>query len=119
MEELNHPLKEMIERLRHIILSTNKGITEHIKWKALSFVYEGDDKITFNLHKDTLVMIVFHRGAKVKELKGTETLFRDSSGLLEWLAPDRAVAKLKNLSELKTKEEAFKKIVKKWLASSK
>ena len=51
MSKLDHPLKKAMELLREIILSSNKEIIEHIKWKGPSFVHHGDDKITFNLHK--------------------------------------------------------------------
>ena len=115
---LNHPLKKVVEMLRKIILSTNKEITEHIKWKAPSFVYDGDDKITFNLSKDNMVMIIFHRGAKVKDSNGKETLFKDTTGLLEWLSSDRAVAKFSSLAELTAKTGLFKKIVTQWLKSA-
>jgi len=37
MSGLDHPLKEGIERLRTAILDSNDGITEHVKWNALSF----------------------------------------------------------------------------------
>lgn len=37
MAQLEHPLKREIEEVRMIILSTDDGVTEHIKWKAPSF----------------------------------------------------------------------------------
>lgn len=119
MSKLDHPLKTTIELLREIVLSSNKGVTEHIKWKAPSFLYDGDDKITFNLHKAHMVMVIFHRGAKAKDSKGKENLFGDTTALLEWLSPDRAVAKFTGLEELKAKEGHFKRTVKKWLSTTK
>ena len=47
MEGLDHPLKEEIERLRAAILGSNERITEHVKWKAPSFRYAGEDRVTF------------------------------------------------------------------------
>jgi hypothetical protein len=66
MEELDHPLKGGIERLRAAILASNDRITEHIKWKAPSFCCAGEDRVTFRLYPEDRAQLVFHRGAKVK-----------------------------------------------------
>ena len=47
MEGLDHHLKDEVERLRSAILDSNDRITEHIKWKAPSFCYAGEDRVTF------------------------------------------------------------------------
>lgn len=49
LQNNEHPLKAAMLLLREQILSSQKGITEHIKWNAPSFCYGGDDRITFNL----------------------------------------------------------------------
>jgi hypothetical protein len=110
-----HPLKKAMEALREIILSTNKGITEHIKWNAPSFCFKDDDRITFNLHKNDSLLIIFHRGVKSKSIKGAGNLFKDTTGLLEWLANDRAVVKLYSLEEVNQKKPLLKKIVAQWI----
>jgi hypothetical protein len=115
VHKLNHPLKKAIETLREIILSVNKEITEHIKWNAPSFCFQDDDRITFNLYRNDCILIVFHRGAKIKDSKGKEPLFTDSTGLLEWLSNDRAVVKLYSLDEVNEKKDKLKKIVKQWI----
>lgn len=110
-----HPLKTTMEALREIILSANKDITEHIKWNGPSFCFGGDDRITFNLHRNDCILIVFHRGAKGKEVKGKEPLFKDSTGLLEWLSNERAVVKLYSLDEVTEKKAKLTKVVKQWI----
>jgi uncharacterized protein YdhG (YjbR/CyaY superfamily) len=50
MNNLEHPLKKEIEEVRKIIQSANNQLTEHIKWKAPSFCYHQEDRVTFNLH---------------------------------------------------------------------
>jgi hypothetical protein len=52
MERLGHPLKDGIERLRAAILDCNDRITEHKKWKAPSFRYAGEDRVTFRLYPE-------------------------------------------------------------------
>jgi uncharacterized protein YdeI (YjbR/CyaY-like superfamily) len=108
-----HPFKEGIELIRKIILSSDKEITEHIKWKAPSFCYNGEDRITFNIRKNECIQLIFHRGAKIKD--NTEFIFEEGKNFLEWLAPDRAVVKFYSVEEVKAKKAILKKIVSKWI----
>jgi uncharacterized protein YdhG (YjbR/CyaY superfamily) len=112
---LKHPLKPIMESLREIILGANKNLSEHIKWNAPSFCFQDDDRITFNLHKNDCILIIFHRGAKVKDTKGKEPLFKDTTGLLEWLSSDRGVVKVYSLEEVTEKKAKLLKLVKQWI----
>lgn len=118
MQTVQHPLKKVVEEVRVIILSVDNGITEHIKWNAPSFCFDGDDRITFNLSKNDSILLIFHRGAKVKDNKSKEPLFKDTTGLLQWLAPDRAVIKIQSIEEVADKKASLKKVVKQWLAAA-
>jgi len=104
-----------MEALREIVLSANKGITEHIKWNAPSFCFNGEDRVTFYLHKNEYILIVFHRGAKVKDRKGNGPLFKDTTGLLEWVSNDRAIVKLFSIQEVNAKKDLLKKVMKQWI----
>jgi hypothetical protein len=115
MNDLEHPLKEEIEEIRNIILSNDDKITEHIKWNAPSFCYEGEDRITFNLQGKGFIRIVFHCGAKVKDRNTNEPLIEDTSGILEWKAVDRALMKFTDKKDVKAKEEKLREIITKWL----
>lgn len=118
LDTCQHPLKPAMEYLRALILASDKAITEHIKWNGPSFCYGGDDRITFNLHKNDQILIVFHRGAKGKETKGAAPLFADGTGLLQWLSNERAVAKFASLEEVQEKKTRIKKVVKDWLKAT-
>ena len=118
IQTTSHPLKPAVEQVRDIILSVDKAITEHIKWNAPSFCFDGDDRITFNLSKRDYILLIFHRGAKVKDSKSKDPLFKDTTGLLEWLAPDRAVIKFQSIEDVAAKKTALKKVVKLWLAAT-
>jgi hypothetical protein len=72
--------------------------------------------VTFNLRAKDGVQLVFHRGAKVKAVKGFE--FKDATGLLEWVAADRALAKFKDLKDVKSKKAALTEVVKKWVSAN-
>jgi hypothetical protein len=117
MQKLDHPLLEIIEALRKIILSTDKEIGEHIKWNAPSFFYTGEIKpfnpkeykryiIVFNLFKKDCIRLVFPSGAKVN----------DASGLLEGDYNDgRRLALFYTMDDVRAKEKAMRQVIKTWL----
>lgn len=115
---LDHPLKDVLLRVREAILSADGDLTEHIKWKAPSFCHSGDDRVTFNLYRDGSLLLIFHRGAKVKDVKGNRRLIDDPTGLLEWLADDRASLKIKDADDLDAKKDAIQTLVKLWIAAA-
>lgn len=118
LNHLEHPLKPAIEEVRSIILSAPVELDEHIKWNAPSFRHRGEDRVTFNFHGKGGFMLVFHCGAKVKENKAKEPLFQDTSGLLEWVAGDRATIKFADMSDVTAKKEKLAEIVAKWIEAT-
>ena len=113
MSDLNHPLKAEVEAVRAIILGANPQITEHIKWNAPSFQYDDEDRVTFNLHRQDRIQLIFHRGAKVKA--SDDFAFEDSTGLLEWAAKDRGIVTLRDMQDVKAKEAALIEVVNQWI----
>jgi hypothetical protein len=111
MEGLDHPLKEEIERLRSAILDSNDNITEHIKWKAPSFCYAGEDRVTFRLYPEDRAQLVFHRGAKIKG-DAADFAFEDDTGLLRWVAGDRAVVALR---DAEARRQNLVEVVNRWV----
>lgn len=120
LQNSDHPLKTTMALLRDLILSAQKGITEHIKWNAPSFCYRGDDRITFNLHRNDHILVVFHCGvkAKGKETKDAPPLFIDSTGLLEWLSDQRAISRFFRQEEVAENKNKIKKLVQDWLKAT-
>ena len=117
MEKLEHPLKAEIEKVRELILSSDEQITEHIKWNAPSFCYQGEDRVTFRLFPAVdSFQLIFHRGAKVKD--STDFAFQDESGLLKWLAQDRATLLFHDMNEIEEKSTLFKNLVSRWMAAN-
>lgn len=115
LNNLEHPLKKEIEEVRKIILSANEHITEHIKWNAPSFCFNNEDRVTFNLQGKGFFRLVFHCGAKVKDHAGNGPLFDDSTGLLDWVADDRAIVKLTDMSDVEDKKEKLAEVVARWI----
>ncbi len=112
---LDHPLKGEMEKVREIILNCGKAITEHVKWKAPSFCHNGDDRLTFNVLNDR-ILLIFHRGARVKDSSGRGRLIDDTTGLLEWHSDDRASLKITEDQGLDYHK--LKKLVSLWLEAA-
>src|SRR5215510_12947077 len=89
LQKFDHPLKPTVEAIRSTILSANPHVTEGIKWNSPSF-YSNGWFATANA-KGKEVIVVFHMGAKVKDNSTAGTSIKDSSGLLEWAAKERAL----------------------------
>lgn len=116
LRELNHPMKAEIVYLRDVILAANDQISEHIKWKAPSFRYGGDDRVTFNLRPQDRIMLVFHRGAQARPDDGF--VFVDPTGLLNWAAYDRATLTLRTLAEVKAHQAEIVNLVNAWVKAT-
>ncbi|WP_020576320.1 DUF1801 domain-containing protein [Actinopolymorpha alba] len=114
MAALDHPLKDGVEQLRTAILASNTDISEHVKWNAPSFRYDGEDRVTFRLRPRDQLQLIFHRGAKVRG-DGADFAFDDPTGLLTWLAPDRAVVTFPDLDTVRAQEGALVSLVNAWV----
>jgi hypothetical protein len=112
MSKLKHPLKDVAEELREIILSADKTIGEEIAWNAPSFFYTGKMApfkpkeykrfiVGFNFFKKDCIRLIFLRGALVK------------SKLLEGdYADGRRLALFYDLKDVKANKKEIVKIVK-------
>lgn len=62
-DEYEHPAKDAMLRVREIILSDDR-MTETIKWKSPTFMFEGN-MASFNPRTKAHVSLMFHSGAKI------------------------------------------------------
>lgn len=116
LSKIEHPMKDEIEKVRSIILGSNQQITEHIKWNAPSFCYQGEDRMTFNLHARGRVQLIFHRGAKSKDSRSIK--LDDKTGLIEWIAGDRAKVEFTSMEDVEAKKSELASIVNQWIERS-
>jgi len=117
MTRLKHPLSEVVEALRQIILKTDPKIGEEVKWNAPAFFYTGEMEpfnpkeyrrhlVVFNLFKKDCIRLVFWGGGKVN----------DTSGFLEGdYADGRRLAMFYGMEDVKSKQAKLQKIVKQQL----
>lgn len=117
LDSLNHPLRNEIECLRQLIMSTDHELTEGIKWNGPNYSINGEDRITIRINPPKQLQVIFHRGAKVKEPLN-ERLLSDDHDILSWKENDRAIASFKGMDEIQKKSHMIKEIVGKWIAST-
>jgi len=114
LDSLNHPLRDEIDYIRTIIMSTELGLIEGIKWNGPNCSIQNEDRITIKIQPPKQIQVIFHRGAKVK-VKPNDRLLKDTYNILEWKEKDRAVATFKKLSEIRTCSPILKEIVIEWV----
>jgi len=84
MQNLGHPLKDVVRALRQAILEADPAVGEEVKWNAPSFFYTGemppsDPKeyrrylVVTNLHRQNEIMLVFWGGGRVHDTSGLLT----------------------------------------------
>lgn len=110
-------LRDEIEILRTIIMSTGLKLTEGIKWNAPSYSIDGKDRITLRINSPKQIQIIFHRGAKVQE-QPPERILSDTYSILLWKENDRAIASFKNLNEIQENSSMLKEVITQWIEST-
>ena len=114
MAALEHPLTAEIAALRALILGIDPAIAEGIKWKAPSF-RTTDWFATFNLRSTHELQVILHFGARVKDLG--DIAIADPSGLLQWLARDRALLRLTDGAAIDRHRTAITALLRQWIAA--
>lgn len=117
LNDLDADKRKIVDILRKLILETEPRLEEHIKWNAPSYVFDGEDRITFNLmNKRGVVRLVFHMGAARKENRNGSPVMKDSSGLIEWNSDIRGMVSFDGLEEVNSSKSSLKDIITNWLS---
>ncbi|WNQ10897.1 DUF1801 domain-containing protein [Paenibacillus aurantius] len=118
LDRLEHPRKAEIEEVRRLVLAAYPPLTEHIKWNAPSFCWNGEDRITFNLQGKGFFRLIFHCGAKKRTAAGEGSLIEDPYGLLEWASPDRAILPFTDREDVRAKRDKLADLVTRWVEAA-
>lgn len=113
MASLAHPFHADAEAVRKAVLSSDKSISDGVKWNSLSF-RTTDWFATWNWREKSQIQLVLHLGAKNGKAVDSG-LIPDPKGLLQWKGQDRALANLGSGAKLKAKLQALKAILKAWI----
>lgn len=118
LSEFNDERKPLLAAMLTAIHEACPDLTEAIKWNAPTFCANGKDRLTFMLHKKSVVGLILHTGAKPKEDKKAPRLYADPTGLLEWNSNIRATISFTSLDEFLSKRDLFKQAVSQWIAET-
>ncbi|MEO7174873.1 MAG: DUF1801 domain-containing protein [Saprospiraceae bacterium] len=117
IQKLPADLEQLSQAIRVTILGSSKEVGEQIKWNSPSFFFQGEmkdfdakeykrDLIVMNIRKGR-VLLIFPTGDKIKL----------NTSILEGKYEDgRRMVTIKNLEDLKNKDEALRAVIKQWLA---
>lgn len=105
LAEYEHPAKEAMLRLREIILLDDR-MTETIKWKSPTFMYEGN-MASFNPRTKAHVSLMFHTGASIP---GDHPLLEGGGDTARYM-------KFTDLAEVEAAAEEISAVVAAWCDS--
>lgn len=113
LTRLAHPKRAEIDALRRLVLSVSPSVVEEVKWNSPSF-RTTEHFATMHLRSRDGIQLILHLGAKKRD--AVELAIDDPTGLLEWLAPDRASVKFTSVADVKTKKAALVALLRQWIA---
>jgi hypothetical protein len=114
MAALDHPSKALLEELRRVVTTVDPSIAEGIKWNAPSF-RTTEYFATTNLRAKRGIRGVLHLGARAREVPDGGITIDDPTGLLKWLAKDRALVEIPDARSLKDGRAALQAILRQWI----
>lgn len=102
-KKYENPMKDVVERIREILLAADDRIEECIKWQAPTFTYKGNLASFFPKSKQH-ASLMFHTGAKIPgkhaRLEGTGSTSR--------------VLKIASVADAAKAKKDLEKIVRAW-----
>lgn len=101
--DYENPMKEVVLRIRAIILAADPRIIETIKWKAPTFVYKGNLASFFPRSKQH-ASLMFHEGAKIP----------GRHPVLEGAGDTSRVLKLASVAQADAARTDIEKLVRAW-----
>jgi hypothetical protein len=99
IEELDHPLQEVLLEVRRVILDADPRVSESIKWKSPTFEYRGN-LASINPRARKFVSLMFHTGRRIPgdhpALEGSG----DTAGYMRFESVDDVQAQRADLERL-------------------
>lgn len=105
MARYDNPMKEVVQRVRQIILQSDERITETVKWQTPTFVYKGY-LASFYPKSLSVATLMFHSGRSIPghfphvEVSGTES----------------TMMRIVSIAEAEERRDELERIVKAWIA---
>ena len=99
-ESYDNPQKALVQAVREAVLDADPRVQETIKWKAPTFMYEGNIA-SFYPKSKRAVSLMFHTGASLP----------DPDGLLEGEGGTSRVARFADAADLASKRASLQQLV--------
>jgi hypothetical protein len=101
---LGHPLEPAIDAVRDVVLGVDRRITETIKWKSPTFLFQGNIA-SIEPRSKKQVSVLFHQGAK---LPGKHPAFEGGGETVRYL-------RFADEADVKRKRTDLEKAVRAWI----
>lgn len=105
VSSLDHPLEPGIQAVRDIVLGVDPRVTETIKWKSPTFVFEGNIA-SIEPRSKKHVSLLFHQGAK---LPGSHPKLEGGGETVRYM-------RFADEADVKKKRKDLEKAVQAWIA---
>ncbi|WP_061965025.1 DUF1801 domain-containing protein [Demequina aurantiaca] len=105
MAAYDNPMKEVVQRIRHMILAADDRITEDIKWQAPTFMYEGN-LASFYPKSMNYATLMFHQGA----------LIPGNFPHLQGQGTEARAMKIVSIAEAEERRDELEEIIRAWIA---
>lgn len=104
MSRYDNPKRDVVQRVRHILLSADDRLEEVIKWQTPTFTYKGN-LVSFYPKSMDHVTLVFHHG---KRIPGKFPHLEDD-------AEERQIMRIASFEEAEYLRDEIESIVKSWI----
>jgi len=116
LKPLNHPFAKELDALRRLVLEASPAIREAVKWNRPSYCTTLFFATINHVPVKDYLEIVLHTGSKKQSLK-IQGRIDDPAGLINWVAPDRAVVRVRDAKQLRANKAALQAILQQWIAA--
>lgn len=105
MARYDNPMRDVVQRVRHILLQSDDRLTECVKWQTPTFVYKGY-LASFYPKPETMTTLVFHAGRSIPgEFQHLESSGKDSLAM-----------HVVSIAEAEERRDELERIVASWIA---
>lgn len=104
--DLDHPLKDVMQQVREVILEADPRMDECVKWSTPTFTFEGN-LASIQPRAKRFVSLMFHRGSGIP---GEHPLLEGDAALVRTM-------RFTDLGEVEARRDALAAVVRAWCDS--
>ena len=105
LSRYDNPMRDVVQRMRHILLQSDERLSECIKWQTPTFVYKGFI-VSFYPKPMSVATLIFHAGRAIP----------GSFPHLEPAGNDGLALRVVSIAEAEERRDELERIVAAWIA---